>query len=460
MVLAGGLAHALAHLHAAGVVHRDLKPSNVLLAPDGPRLIDFGIARAVDATKITSTGVVVGTPAFMSPEQALGHDADTPSDVFSLAAVLTFAATGVGPFGRSTGNPIAMLRKVSAGEADLSAVPTPLREAIAPCLAKDPAARPPAAQLAARLAPTAPTPAKGWLPPVVDAVVARAGMTPGGPRRHGRLLIAIAAAAVVVLIAAAAAGVAVGRGSTAAAPATPQPTVVAAAPTSTAPATSPRTFPASPAPPPPPAAPAGVIPSQVPGWAAAVSTSRNAAYDVPPPWTIGPPGQIRGFQNEGEAPIGMSGIAEYQADAPSPCPDSDRYTLAWSGVSGAPTADPAAAARSVAELWTGAFKPDNGGIPEARYGAARRVTVNGQAARHVTAEVTVPSGGCGSPRKVIHTVAVPDGKGQSVVWVLLGERDVPGAVTDADVDRIIPTLRPAGLAQSCDPTRVAVGSWC
>jgi hypothetical protein len=86
--------------------------------------------------------------------------------------------------------------------------------------------------------------------------------------------------------------------------------------------------------------------------------------------------------------------------------------------------------------------------------------VNGRAASHVTAEVAVPSGGCGSPRKVIHAVAVPDGKGQSVVWVLLGERDVPGAVADADVDRIIQTLRPAGLAQSCDPARTAVGSWC
>jgi YVTN family beta-propeller protein len=151
-ILASRLAHALAHLHAADVVHRDLKPSNVLLAPDGPRLIDFGIARAADATKITTTGAVVGTPAFMSPEQAAGDDAGAPSDVFSLAAVLTYAATGSGPFGRTT-NPMAMLLRISDDEPDTSGLPDALRPHLEPCLAKDPAARPTAAALAAALDP-------------------------------------------------------------------------------------------------------------------------------------------------------------------------------------------------------------------------------------------------------------------------------------------------------------------
>jgi YVTN family beta-propeller protein len=149
-VLAGRLAHALAHLHAAGVVHRDLKPSNVLLAEDGPRLIDFGIARAVDATSITHTGVVLGTPAFMSPEQSLGEETGPPGDVFSLAAVITYAATGTGPFGQ-TENPMAMLLRISDDEPDLERLPAELRRHLEPCFAKDPALRPTAAELAATL---------------------------------------------------------------------------------------------------------------------------------------------------------------------------------------------------------------------------------------------------------------------------------------------------------------------
>lgn len=156
-LLAAGLAEALAMLHAARVVHRDLKPSNVLLADHGPRLIDFGIARAIDSTTITHTGHAIGTPAFMSPEQALGNDADTSSDVFSLAAVLTYAATGTGPFGH-TANAVAMLLRVTQHEPDLAAVPDSLRPMLAECLAKDPAERPTARDLADRLAPPAEEP--------------------------------------------------------------------------------------------------------------------------------------------------------------------------------------------------------------------------------------------------------------------------------------------------------------
>ena len=99
LALAAGLAEGLAAIHAAGIVHRDLKPSNVLLADDGPRIIDFGISRAAEATALTGTGLVIGSPSFMSPEQARGHLVGPPSDVFSLGAVLAFAANGQGPFG-------------------------------------------------------------------------------------------------------------------------------------------------------------------------------------------------------------------------------------------------------------------------------------------------------------------------------------------------------------------------
>src|SRR6266446_10262547 len=119
--LAAGLAEGLNAIHAAGVVHCDLKPSNVLLSPDGPRVIDFGISRAADAAWVTGAGLVVGSPGFMSPEQAMGEEVGPPSDIFSLGAVLTFAATGGGPFG--TGSTPALVYRVVYSPPDLNRVP-------------------------------------------------------------------------------------------------------------------------------------------------------------------------------------------------------------------------------------------------------------------------------------------------------------------------------------------------
>lgn len=139
--LAAGLAQALADVHRAGLIHRDLKPSNVLLAEDGVRVIDFGIVRAVgDQTRITHTGALIGSPAFMSPEQILGHELTPKSDVFALGATLVMACTGNAPFS-ATSVP-RLLHEVVNAEPDLGALPPALRGIIAPCLAKDPAARP------------------------------------------------------------------------------------------------------------------------------------------------------------------------------------------------------------------------------------------------------------------------------------------------------------------------------
>ncbi|MEU4309903.1 serine/threonine-protein kinase [Streptomyces rochei] len=143
--LAAGLAEALRAIHANDLLHRDLKPSNVLLAADGPRVIDFGIARTMDATALTSTGVVIGTPGFMSPEQAEGDQLGPASDIFSLGAVLAFAATGVEPFGE--GPPVAVLHRVVASEPRLVGLQGPVRPLITACLAKNPADRPTTAQL-------------------------------------------------------------------------------------------------------------------------------------------------------------------------------------------------------------------------------------------------------------------------------------------------------------------------
>ena len=171
LVLARGLAEGLNAIHAAGVVHRDLKPANVLLAEDGPRLIDFGISRAVEASALTHTGLVVGSPGFMSPEQAEGREVGPPSDVFSLGAVLAFTATGQGPFG-SGSTPALVYRVVYCGP-QLDLVPAEVRPLIDRCLAKDPARRPTADDLLSGAA----QPAAGWLPEPVTRSLAAAPPT-------------------------------------------------------------------------------------------------------------------------------------------------------------------------------------------------------------------------------------------------------------------------------------------
>ncbi|MFF9017862.1 PQQ-binding-like beta-propeller repeat protein [Streptomyces sp. NPDC014870] len=148
--LGAGIARALVDLHAAGVLHRDLKPGNVMLSVDGPRLIDFGIARSSGATTMTATGMMVGTPAFMSPEHVAGARHVTgASDVFCLGSLLCYAATGEDPFG--DGPLAAVLYRVSQAEADLSRVPEELRDVIGACLRPAPADRPTPADLVALL---------------------------------------------------------------------------------------------------------------------------------------------------------------------------------------------------------------------------------------------------------------------------------------------------------------------
>ncbi|MFJ3639101.1 protein kinase [Streptomyces sp. NPDC090108] len=190
--LGAGLAEALTAVHELGLVHRDVKPSNILLTLDGPLLIDFGIARATDGTaSLTSTGVSVGSPGYMAPEQILGRTATGAADVFSLGAVLVYAATGLPPFpGDSSA---ALLYKVVHEEPELGSLGGELREVAVACLAKDPAARPAPAALARGLAPegAARLVTAGWLPgPLVEQVSRSAvqllnleavGEAPSGP---------------------------------------------------------------------------------------------------------------------------------------------------------------------------------------------------------------------------------------------------------------------------------------
>ena len=172
-MLGVGLADSLAAVHATGLVHRDLKPSNVLLTLDGPRLIDFGIARALDAaTALTRSGYVVGSPGYMSPEQGAGEAAGPASDVFALGGVLAFAATGAGPFGESGTSPVLLLYRVMHEAPRLEGLPDgPLRAVVERCLAKEPGERPGLDELRAALGGVGPS--DGWLPPLLVASVGR-----------------------------------------------------------------------------------------------------------------------------------------------------------------------------------------------------------------------------------------------------------------------------------------------
>ncbi|MFD8756183.1 serine/threonine-protein kinase [Kitasatospora sp. NPDC059577] len=167
--LAVGLATALVEIHRAGLIHRDLKPENVLLTDDGVRVIDFGIARAAEEdAELTHTGGVIGSPAYMAPEQAEGRALTPAADVFALGSVLALALTGRSPFaGAST---LQTLYNVVHTEPDLAAVPAAVGPLLAACLAKDPATRPTPARLLELLGPVAPA-ARPW-PPAVHTLIA------------------------------------------------------------------------------------------------------------------------------------------------------------------------------------------------------------------------------------------------------------------------------------------------
>ncbi|MFE3521662.1 serine/threonine-protein kinase [Streptomyces sp. NPDC059161] len=162
--LARGLAHALKDIHDAGIVHRDLKPSNVLVTIDGPRVIDFGIARALETVTdggLTHTGSLVGSPGFMAPEQVRGDPITPACDIFCLGSVLAYAASGSMPFGEPTSGVHALMFRIAQEPPDLDGVPEALQELIGDCLHKDPAARPSPERILRRVPDDADDP---WLP--------------------------------------------------------------------------------------------------------------------------------------------------------------------------------------------------------------------------------------------------------------------------------------------------------
>jgi serine/threonine protein kinase len=205
--LALGLAEALTAIHGAGLAHRDLKPSNVILSQTGPKVIDFGIARAADATSITSTGLVVGTPAWLAPEQLSGDEQGVAVDIFTWGLVVAYAATGRSPFGEGPAE--ALMYRLAHTEPDLQDVPDSLRNHVHAALRKEPAARPTAQSLLRGLVEGSDAPAgtavtalmaRDWKPPL--AKVSRPSKrTTRQPRRPGRSARSIAMAVVVLLVA-------------------------------------------------------------------------------------------------------------------------------------------------------------------------------------------------------------------------------------------------------------------
>ena len=197
--LAAGVAEALQSIHGAGLVHRDLKPSNVLVVEDGPRVIDFGIASGVSNTRLTMTNVAVGTPAYMSPEQAKDSRSVTgASDVFSLGSMLVFAATGHPPFHGA--NPVETVFMLLREGPDLEGLPDELRPLIESCMQMEATARPNPADLQAQLAPHLfgsgtddSGTASAWLPDKAVTLIEDRGRggrpanrpSPGGPGRSG-----------------------------------------------------------------------------------------------------------------------------------------------------------------------------------------------------------------------------------------------------------------------------------
>ncbi|MFB9558202.1 serine/threonine-protein kinase [Streptomyces roseoviridis] len=180
LLLVAGMAEALHVIHGAGLVHRDLKPSNVLLAADGPRVIDFGIAHAADATSLTGSGVTIGTPSFMAPEQAAGRRVTPATDIFALGQVAVYAATGLPAFGEGTSHGV--LYRIVHEEPDLSGVPERLTELVSRCLTKDPEARPSVPEVirlcqAANAATVLRRP-EDWLPGAVSADITARAATP------------------------------------------------------------------------------------------------------------------------------------------------------------------------------------------------------------------------------------------------------------------------------------------
>ncbi|GJF32195.1 hypothetical protein KNE206_48950 [Kitasatospora sp. NE20-6] len=336
LLLIGGIAEALQAIHSVQVVHRDLKPANVLVAADGPRVIDFGIARAADATALTGTGFRIGSPAFMSPEQAQGRPVTPATDVFALGALAAYAVGGTPPFGE--GPETAVLYRVVHEPPDLGNVPADLRGLLERCLAKRPEDRPAPAELieAARSHPGVGGQLRfsdDWLPAPVGTEITRRADLPRTPP-------------------------------------TPLPAPPAGPPTLPAGAPSPA------APPPPAGPPAGTVappPGVAPPLGAFGPPQAPAGAPAPPV----PPGQATPYQHQQHQHPGFAATAPRPAAHPGPAPVR-RGGVSWRTVLGIAAATAAAGTLAGVLLTSGDTEGGTAGQ------------------RHPAAQGTAPGGGTGT----------------------------------------------------------------
>ncbi|MFJ1997098.1 serine/threonine-protein kinase [Streptomyces asiaticus] len=357
-ILAHGLTQALHDIHDAGLVHRDLKPSNVLVTIDGPRVIDFGIARALETVTdglLTRSGAVVGSPGFMSPEQVRGERVTPASDVFCLGSVLAYAATGRQPFGTADSGVHAVMYRIAQEEPDLEGLPEGLRDLVVDCLKKVPDDRPSLEALLERTA-GADDDGEPWLPGTLVAQLGRHAVqlleveTPAGPGVPARPAVPPGAGA---------AGPAVPPVAGATGPAVPPPP---AAPPS---ATSYPLAPAEPPTPPPPTTP-----------------PRPSAAPLPPaPATPPSAGAARGGPG---GPGGDPAASQAGEDQGQPDPAAGPPAV------GTPSADPRRAPEAGASGHGGAAAGSQGATPSA--GTPQAEAAGGNASGGAT-----PSGPAAAP---------------------------------------------------------------
>ena len=322
LLLAAGLAEALNAIHREGLTHRDLKPGNVLMADDGPRVIDFGLAVATGSTNLTQAGTVVGTPAFMSPEQVSGQPVGPASDVWSLGAVLAYAAKGESPFG--DGTTMETMLRVMNGEPDLSGLTGTLAQLVSACMMKDPNIRPTPARILQVLSEGAgvqPTMAMEVQPPV-------AGAGSGSAASSGSVSVADAAPSI-------AAGQNPSPASGSAIPSQPQPR---SQPQSQSQSEAP-TWGSGPVT--PPAADAPTAPTPVWG-SGSTSTPASGSNTTAPTWGSAPPQQSAPAWGTPAAPSSpawgtqagpISGPSTPPHPTPSISPNPPHPTDQWSQVS-------------------------------------------------------------------------------------------------------------------------------
>ncbi|MFD5031842.1 protein kinase [Streptomyces sp. NPDC058405] len=306
-ILASGLAHALQDIHAAGLIHRDLKPSNVLVTIDGPRVIDFGIARALETVTdggLTRTGALVGSPGFMAPEQVRGDRVTAACDVFCLGSVLAYAATGRLPFGAADTGAHALIFRIAQEEPDLSELPEGLAELVRCCLLKDPAARPTTKDILARVGEASDSGAgpggEPWLP---GGLLAQLGQHAVRLLEHEDPTGQLRTAGVAAIEPAPAVAGPAGPTPEAAGPAAPAPTgdqapaATPAPPPAAAAASSPTP---APAPAPAPAAAPAPAPAPLPGPAPFPVPLQTPA--LPPAYSQAPVPQPYGYPPAGYGP--------------------------------------------------------------------------------------------------------------------------------------------------------------